>query len=478
MAARQAYAIASMLGLRGRRRKPRDQQATATTDAGGALSALQVISILGPPASGKGTQCSLMLERYGMVHISTGDLLRARKKFLPELAAYMDQGSLVPDEIVCSVLKERLAEGDCAIRGVLLDGFPRTRQQAEILEKLGVAVTNLILLDVPDALVIERVEGRRIDPVSGKIYHVLYNPPDNDAIAGRLIQRMDDTRAKIVRRLGGYRSNIEQILRFYGQTVTRVQFVGGSDDGGDGGAAAEAGLAAAALAAGEAGEHVRTVPLQANPMVVHDVLRTILEGARYWGSIIDSYLLVKYGECGNAGVSLLSVGRYFEHMCWRMLLNGCLSDANAAADSSVLRAQSLRVHRLLRPLQKCHVTASLTSLLVHTAKEPAPETATADNDDDNGNDDGNDGGESGGGDEADAAAVLAWSRAAVPAGAWSRDVVASSFDIDASGCVNQASFLHFCESTRMLCAAAGGYKGQGWEDLVSSAGEPSAVHMA
>lgn len=162
---------------------------------------MEIVAVAGPPACGKGTQCALLLERYGMVHISTGDLLRARKKFMPELREYMDRGALVPDEVVCAVLEQRLAEGDCSVRGVLLDGFPRTKKQAEILLKLGVSVTHLIVLGVPDEVVVERVEGRRIDPVSGKVYHTKYNPPPAaGVVAARLIQRADDTRAKIVQR--------------------------------------------------------------------------------------------------------------------------------------------------------------------------------------------------------------------------------------------------------------------------------------
>ena len=102
------------------------------------------IVITGAPACGKGTQCELLVQRYGLLHISTGDLLRARRRFMPELAGYMDKGLLVPDELICQVLKERLSEPDASGRGFLLDGFPRTRSQAELLSVMGLKVRSVI----------------------------------------------------------------------------------------------------------------------------------------------------------------------------------------------------------------------------------------------------------------------------------------------------------------------------------------------
>ena len=104
-----------------------------------------------------------------MLHISTGALLRARQHLLPELAQFMDQGLLVPDELICQILKERLAEPDAREKGVLLDGFPRTRRQAELLDELPLPISRCVLLDCPDWIVAERVEGRRTDPVSGRV---------------------------------------------------------------------------------------------------------------------------------------------------------------------------------------------------------------------------------------------------------------------------------------------------------------------
>ena len=218
----------------------------------------------------------------------------------------------------------RLEEGDCAVRGVLLDGFPRTRRQAEMLGDLGVEVTHTLILDMPDEVVISRVSGRRIDPLSGKIYHIHFNPPETEAVANRLIQREDDTRTKIMRRLEGYHSNKAAIAEYYGDLVSTVRFA-------PPGTIAKGGLGAPAR---------RSLALDAKPMLVHDELRKVccivcvcacassgtvgraqrsfhshvlpralipclaytqvIEGARYWGSVIDSNLLVKYNECGNA----------------------------------------------------------------------------------------------------------------------------------------------------------------------------------
>ena len=153
----------------------------------------------------------------------------------------------------------RLEEGDCAVRGVLLDGFPRTRRQAEMLGDLGVEVTHTLILDMPDEVVISRVSGRRIDPLSGKIYHIHFNPPETEAVANRLIQREDDTRTKIMRRLEGYHSNKAAIAEYYGDLVSTVRFA-------PPGTIAKGGLGAPAR---------RSLALDAKPMLVHDELRKV-----------------------------------------------------------------------------------------------------------------------------------------------------------------------------------------------------------
>jgi adenylate kinase len=194
----------------------------------------------------------MLNERYGLVHISAGDLLRTRRRLMPELAEYLDNGRLVPDEIVCAVISERLAQSDCARFGVLLDGFPRTLEQAEVLlllflfdsfislahslvsqvlQSMGVQCDRFLLLDVPDSVVEERITGRRYDPVSGKIYHVTFKPPESDEIRDRMLQRNDDTQEKIRHRLSIYRDNISNLLEFYQAVRSDVRLGDGSGVG-------------------------------------------------------------------------------------------------------------------------------------------------------------------------------------------------------------------------------------------------------
>ncbi|KAH0658911.1 hypothetical protein KY285_027458 [Solanum tuberosum] len=156
------------------------------------------VMISGAPASGKGTQCELITKKYDLVHIAAGDLLRA------EIAAgtengrrakeYMDKGQLVPNEIVVTMVKERLMRPDSQEKGWLLDGYPRSSSQAVALKEFQPDL--FILLEVPEEILVERVVGRRLDPVTGRIYHLKYSPPETDEIAARLTQRFDDTEEK------------------------------------------------------------------------------------------------------------------------------------------------------------------------------------------------------------------------------------------------------------------------------------------
>ncbi|KAK8450335.1 hypothetical protein SEVIR_6G008300v4 [Setaria viridis] len=185
------------------------------------------VMISGAPASGKGTQCELIKAKYGLVHISAGDLLRA------EIAAgsengkqakeYMEKGQLVPDEIVVNMVKERLLQPDAQENGWLLDGYPRSYSQAMALETLEIRPDTFILLDVPDELLVERVVGRRLDPVTGKIYHLKYSPPENEEIASRLTQRFDDTEEKVKLRLQTYYQNVESLLSTYDNVIVKVK---------------------------------------------------------------------------------------------------------------------------------------------------------------------------------------------------------------------------------------------------------------
>ncbi|CAM9781223.1 unnamed protein product [Ectocarpus sp. 4 AP-2014] len=185
--------------------------------AAGSLPAPKII-IAGAPASGKGTQCSMIKERYGVVHLSTGDMLRAAvKNQTPvgmEAKGYMDEGKLVPDEVIIGIVKDRLNEDDCKTQGWLLDGFPRTRAQADALAAEGIQANSFLLLNVPDEMLIRRVVGRRLDPDTGDIYHVDFNPPPAE-IVDRLIQRADDTAEKAQVRLVQYHNNIAAIRECY-----------------------------------------------------------------------------------------------------------------------------------------------------------------------------------------------------------------------------------------------------------------------
>jgi len=179
------------------------------------------IIIAGAPASGKGTQCEVIKELYDVVHLSTGDILRAAVAARTPVGivakGYMDAGKLVPDEVIINIVKDRLQEEDCQTRGWLLDGFPRTKAQAEALKEAGVCADCFIFLNVPDEILVERVVGRRTDPVTGKIYHVKYFPPPEGSpeILSRLVQRSDDTEEKVVVRLRQFHDNVAAVKGYY-----------------------------------------------------------------------------------------------------------------------------------------------------------------------------------------------------------------------------------------------------------------------
>ncbi|KAL1216055.1 Adenylate kinase 2 [Cardamine amara subsp. amara] len=177
------------------------------------------IMISGAPASGKGTQCELITHKYGLVHISAGDLLRAEIASGSEngrrAKEYMEKGQLVPDEIVVMMVKDRLSQTDSKQNGWLLDGYPRSSSQATALKGFGFQPDLFILLEVPEDILIERVVGRRLDPVTGKIYHLKYSPPETEEIAARLTQRFDDTEEKAKLRLKTHNQNVSDVLSMY-----------------------------------------------------------------------------------------------------------------------------------------------------------------------------------------------------------------------------------------------------------------------
>eukprot|EP00567_Pseudictyota_dubia_P013534 CAMPEP_0197449118 /NCGR_PEP_ID=MMETSP1175-20131217/20151_1 /TAXON_ID=1003142 /ORGANISM="Triceratium dubium, Strain CCMP147" /LENGTH=368 /DNA_ID=CAMNT_0042981135 /DNA_START=63 /DNA_END=1169 /DNA_ORIENTATION=- len=186
------------------------------------------IIIAGAPASGKGTQCEVIKEKYGVVHLSTGDMLREAVAQGTEvgLAAkdYMDAGKLVPDEVIIGVVKDRLDQPDCQSSGWLLDGFPRTPGQAEALASAGVTADCFVFLNVPDSVLVERVCGRRTDPVTGKIYHMTFSPPpeNDEEVLARLEQRSDDTEEKVVVRLEQFHANVEAVKGSYKDIALEV----------------------------------------------------------------------------------------------------------------------------------------------------------------------------------------------------------------------------------------------------------------
>ena len=177
--------------------------------------------LVGPPGAGKGTQAVHLVKQFKISHISTGDMLRAAVSEGTELGKqadrYMKTGGLVPDELVIAMVLERIGKPDCTY-GFMLDGFPRTRPQAEALDvelqKAGVALDVVLQIEVPDDLIVERITGRRMDPDTGDIYHIKFKPPPAD-IAGRVIQRKDDTEEACRARLEKYHSETAPIVPFY-----------------------------------------------------------------------------------------------------------------------------------------------------------------------------------------------------------------------------------------------------------------------
>ena len=182
------------------------------------------IIICGAPASGKGTQCEMLKETYGVIHLSTGDMLRAavadKTAVGMQAKGYMERGELVPDEVIIGIVKDRLAESDCIEKGWLLDGFPRTEAQAKALETAGIVPNKVLFLNVPDEMLIERVVGRRTDPETGKIYHMTFSPPESDEIAARLTQRADDTEEKVKVRLEAFHEHMSSVEKCYSDLIS------------------------------------------------------------------------------------------------------------------------------------------------------------------------------------------------------------------------------------------------------------------
>ena len=168
------------------------------------------VILLGAPGAGKGTQAKFITEKFGIPQISTGDMLRAAVKAGTELGikakSIMDAGGLVSDDLIIALVKDRIAQSDCA-NGFLFDGFPRTIPQAEALVTAGVELDAVVEIAVEDEEIVQRIAGRRVHEASGRVYHIVYNPPK---IAGK-----DDTEETVRHRLSVYHSQTKPLVDFY-----------------------------------------------------------------------------------------------------------------------------------------------------------------------------------------------------------------------------------------------------------------------
>ncbi len=181
--------------------------------------------LLGAPGAGKGTQAQFITQEFSIPQISTGDMLRAavKKESVLGTAAqkYMSEGKLVPDQIIIDLVKDRIQMDDCQA-GFLLDGFPRTIPQAEELSRAQIYLDGVIEIQVPDSEIIKRLSGRRVEPESGRSYHVIFNPPKisgkDDVSGAPLIQREDDQEETVKKRLEIYNLETRKLIDFYSKT--------------------------------------------------------------------------------------------------------------------------------------------------------------------------------------------------------------------------------------------------------------------
>ncbi|MBR5406754.1 MAG: adenylate kinase [Lachnospiraceae bacterium] len=198
------------------------------------------IIMLGAPGAGKGTQAKMLAEKYGIPHVSTGDIFRANIKEQTELGMeakkYMDQGLLVPDELTVKILLDRVAKDDCK-NGYVLDGFPRTIPQAEVLDKavaeLGESIDYAINVDVKDENIIRRMSGRRACLKCGATYHIEHIPPKQEGICDKcgseLVLRDDDKPETVEKRLKVYHEQTQPLIDFYSKKGI-LKEVDGSQD--------------------------------------------------------------------------------------------------------------------------------------------------------------------------------------------------------------------------------------------------------
>lgn len=180
------------------------------------------IILLGAPGAGKGTQAQFLQSKFGIPQISTGDMLRAAIKAGTSLGLQakkvMDEGKLVSDELIIGLVKERIAQDDCA-NGFLLDGFPRTIPQADAMKENGIGIDHVIEFDVADEVIVERMAGRRVHPGSGRVYHTTFNPPKvegkDDETGEELVIRPDDQEDTVRKRLAVYHEQTKPLVTYY-----------------------------------------------------------------------------------------------------------------------------------------------------------------------------------------------------------------------------------------------------------------------
>jgi len=189
------------------------------------------IILLGPPGAGKGTQAKFICNKFEIPFIATGDMLRAavaaKSSLGLKVKEIIESGKLVSDDIMVSLVQERIAQPDC-VNGFLLDGFPRTIAQAEALTNTKIDIDYVIAIVVDDEEIVRRMSGRRVHPASGRTYHVVYNPPsgkDKDDITGEdLIQREDDKEEVVRHRLEVYHQQTKPLIQYY-QANDSVKFI-------------------------------------------------------------------------------------------------------------------------------------------------------------------------------------------------------------------------------------------------------------
>ena len=198
------------------------------------------ILLLGPPGGGKGTQAKLLVKKLNIPQISTGDILREHVKKQTNLGKkaknYMENGELVPDKLILQMMGQRLLADDC-LKGYILDGFPRTAPQAigleDLLTSLNQTLNKVIVLDVPDNDIVDRMGGRRMHLSSGRVYHIKYNPPKKDGLdditGEELVIRKDDQKETVLKRLDIYHSTTKPLINYY-QEKNIVQKIDGSSD--------------------------------------------------------------------------------------------------------------------------------------------------------------------------------------------------------------------------------------------------------